>query len=62
MLQAARRPLPEYRVVSVHGAAHRQSFEVDCVVDGGVVAKGVGSSRQRAEQQAAAAMLEQLKK
>jgi ribonuclease III len=60
MLQAARRPLPEYRVVSVHGAAHRQSFEVECVVDGGRIAKGVGSSRQRAEQQAAAAMLEEL--
>ena len=63
MLQAAHRPLPEYRVVAVDGAAHRQSFEVECVVAGlGMSAKGSGSSRQRAEQQAADAMLDQLKK
>jgi ribonuclease III len=59
VLQAAHRPLPLYRVVSVEGAAHRQSFEVECVVDD-VVAKGNGSSRQRAEQGAARAMLEKL--
>ena len=58
-LQAARRPLPAYRVLSVHGAAHRQSFEVECAV-GELSARGNGSSRQRAEQEAARAMLEQL--
>jgi ribonuclease-3 len=58
-LQAARRPLPAYRVLSVHGAAHRQSFEVECAV-GELTARGNGSSRQRAEQEAARAMLEQL--
>jgi len=58
-LQAAHRPLPLYRVVSVHGAAHRQSFEVECVVQD-LVAKGTGSSRQKAEQGAARAMLEKL--
>jgi ribonuclease III len=60
MLQAAHKPLPEYRVVSVRGEQHRQSFEVECVVAGGLTALGSGSSRQRAEQQAAAAMLEKL--
>lgn len=59
VLQAAHRPLPLYRVVSVQGAAHRQSFEVECVVQD-LVAKGTGSSRQKAEQGAARAMLEQL--
>jgi len=60
-LQARHQPLPEYRVVSVHGAAHRQSFEVECVVHGlGLRATGTGSSRQRAEQQAARGVLEQL--
>jgi ribonuclease-3 len=58
-LQAAHRPLPLYRLVSVRGAAHRQSFEVECVVDE-LCARGTGSSRQRAEQEAARAMLEQL--
>lgn len=60
-LQAARQRLPEYRVLSVQGAAHRQSFEVECVVaDAGLSATGSGTSRQRAEQQAALAMLEKL--
>ena len=58
-LQAARRPLPAYRVLSVRGAAHRQSFEVECAV-GELTALGTGSSRQRAEQEAARAMLEKL--
>ena len=58
-LQAEHRPLPLYRLVSVQGAAHRQSFEVECVV-AELSARGTGSSRQRAEQDAARAMLEQL--
>ena len=57
MLQAAHRSLPLYRVTAVQGAAHRQSFEVECVVDE-MSARGTGSSRQRAEQEAARAMLE----
>ena len=57
MLQAAHRSLPLYRVTAVQGAAHRQSFEVECVVDE-MSARGTGSSRQKAEQEAARAMLE----
>jgi ribonuclease-3 len=60
-LQAEHRPLPEYRVLSVKGAAHRQSFEVECLVpDTDLRSTGNGTSRQRAEQQAALAMLEKL--
>ena len=59
ILQAARKPLPEYRVVSVQGEAHKQSFEVECAA-GDLTARGRGSSRQRAEQHAAAALLEKL--
>jgi ribonuclease-3 len=63
MLQSRRQRLPEYRVVSVRGAAHRQSFEVECLVaEAGLSATGSGTSRQRAEQQAATAMLEKLGK
>ena len=58
-LQAARRPLPAYRVIAVQGAAHRQSFEVECAV-GDLTARGSGSSRQRAEQDAAREMLKKL--
>jgi ribonuclease-3 len=59
MLQAAHRPLPVYRLVSVHGAAHRQSFEVECRAED-VSGRGTGSSRQRAEQEAARTVLERL--
>ena len=58
-LQGEHRPLPVYRLITVQGAAHRQSFEVECAV-GELSARGSGSSRQRAEQEAARAMLEQL--
>ena len=59
LLQGEHRGLPLYRLISVRGAAHRQSFEVECVV-GELSARGTGSSRQRAEQEAARAMLEAL--
>ena len=63
ILQARQRKLPEYRVVSVRGAAHKQSFEVECVIaELGLSATGSGTSRQRAEQQAAQAMLARLDK
>src|SRR6185503_10214428 len=53
-LQAKRLKLPEYRVVSVQGEAHKQSFEVECRVAAlDLSATGSGTSRQRAEQQAA---------
>ncbi|WP_058554587.1 ribonuclease III [Thiohalocapsa sp. ML1] len=57
-LQARRRPVPEYSVVEVSGAAHDQSFHVRCrLPDDGAEASGQGSSRRRAEQEAASAML-----
>ena len=61
ILQARQRRLPEYRVLTVRGAAHQQSFEVECVIaDLGLSTSGSGTSRQRAEQQAAQAMLDKL--
>jgi ribonuclease III len=63
ILQARHRPLPQYRVVAVQGEAHRQSFEVECsVAELNLTATGTGTSRQRAEQQAAKALLEILEK
>jgi ribonuclease-3 len=62
-LQARHRRLPQYRVVALQGEAHRQSFEVECsVVELGLTATGTGTSRQRAEQQAAKALLEKLER
>jgi ribonuclease III len=63
VLHARREQLPEYRVVGTSGAAHDRSFEVECVLAGlGLKATGSGSSRQRAEQEAAKAVLAQIAK
>lgn len=60
-LQARHQALPRYEVVATLGAAHRQTFEVECVVETlGLRARGSGSSRRSAEQKAAAALLRQL--
>lgn len=65
LLQGRRQKLPQYRVVATRGAAHKQTFEVECSVDSPVGepkrATGSGSSRRIAEQQAAEHMLELLK-
>jgi ribonuclease-3 len=61
LLQGRRLKLPEYHVVSVDGEAHKQSFQVECrVPDLDLRATGSGTSRQRAEQQAAQLVLQQI--
>jgi ribonuclease-3 len=63
LMQAQRRPLPEYRVAATSGAAHKQIFEVECLLpDLGLRAIGSGTSRQRAEQRAAEAVLADMEK
>jgi ribonuclease-3 len=58
LLQAGRRPLPHYEVLAVTGSQHEQRFHVVCsLADGKERADGTGTSRRRAEQQAAANML-----
>ncbi len=60
-LQARSRALPVYSVQSIGGEAHAQTFLVSCLVpDVGVATDGLGSSRRRAEQLAAARALERL--
>ena len=61
LMHARGKPVPEYRVVATHGAPHQRSFEVECVIEG-MLTKGSGTSRQRAEQEAARAMLDKLEK
>ncbi|BDM63628.1 ribonuclease 3 [Shewanella sp. NFH-SH190041] len=62
-LQGFKKPLPEYQVVKVEGEAHDQTFTVECrVKDLSQSVVGVGSSRRKAEQMAAAQVLELLKK
>jgi ribonuclease-3 len=61
-LQARKFQLPIYRVVGTLGAAHRQTFDVECEVpELNRCERGIGNSRRAGEQAAAAAMLEVLK-
>lgn len=60
-LQGRGKGLPDYELMSVHGADHRQQFRVACrLADLDLVFEGQDSSRRRAEQRAAAAALEAL--
>lgn len=62
VLQSRKMKLPLYRVVGTLGAAHKQTFEVECeVAELGLVERGIGASRRAGEQAAAAAMLIVLK-
>jgi ribonuclease-3 len=58
-LHARGKQPPQYRVVATHGAPHARSFDVECIADE-TRTRGEGTSRQRAEQEAAKAMLAKL--
>ncbi len=61
-LQGRKMKLPAYTVVGTLGAAHKQSFDVECEISELHLAeRGIGGSRRAAEQAAAAAMLQTLK-
>jgi ribonuclease-3 len=57
-LQGRKMKLPVYRVAATLGAAHKQTFDVECEIpELGAVERGIGASRRAGEQAAAAAML-----
>ena len=61
-LQGRKMKLPQYKVVATVGAAHRQTFDVECdIPELGLTERGIGGSRRAGEQAAAAAMLATLK-
>jgi ribonuclease-3 len=61
-LQGRRMKLPIYRVAATLGAAHKQTFDVECEIpELRAVERGIGASRRAAEQAAAAAMMLALK-
>jgi ribonuclease-3 len=61
-LQGRKLKLPSYRVVATLGAAHRQTFDVECeIAELNLAERGIGGSRRAAEQAAATAMLDTLK-
>lgn len=59
-LQSIGKPLPRYEVIDVSGDQHEQTFRVLCAAGVGADTQGEGSSRRKAEQAAARAMLQQL--
>ena len=61
-LQGRKMTLPIYRVVGTLGAAHKQTFDVECEIsEFGRAERGIGGSRRAGEQAAAAAMLAYVK-
>ncbi|APW43633.1 ribonuclease III [Rhodoferax saidenbachensis] len=61
-LQGRKMKLPVYTVVGTIGAAHKQSFDVECEIpELGLAERGIGGSRRAGEQAAAGAMLQTLK-
>jgi ribonuclease-3 len=60
-LQGRKMKLPLYKVVGTLGAAHKQSFDVECEIpELRLAERGIGGSRRAGEQAAAAAMLQTL--
>jgi ribonuclease-3 len=60
-LQARGRPLPDYSLQREEGADHAKKFFVSCeLTDDGTLAEASGRSRRKAEQAAAALLLEML--
>ena len=61
-LQGRKMNLPIYRVVGTQGAAHQQTFDVECeIIEYRRAERGIGASRRSGEQAAAVAMLAYLK-
>ncbi len=61
-LQGRKMSLPIYRVVGTQGAAHQQTFDVECeIIEYRHAERGMGASRRSGEQAAAVAMLAYIK-
>jgi ribonuclease III len=61
-LQAHKMPLPTYTVIGTVGAAHEQTFDIECHVPSlQKIKRGIGNTRRAGEQAAAAAVLETMK-
>ena len=60
-LQSKHQPLPQYMVKRIEGAAHQQTFYVECVTERpAFMVEGTGTTRRAAEQDAAARVLARL--
>lgn len=63
LLQARKIALPQYSVVAARGAAHSQTFEVECLIpELSLRTTGSGGSRRIAEQEAALRAFEKIRR
>jgi ribonuclease-3 len=63
LLQGRKIALPQYSVIAIQGAAHSQTFEIECLIpELSVRTTGSGGSRRVAEQEAALRAFEQLRR
>ncbi len=60
LVQARGWPLPDYRVVGQQGPDHARRFLIEVALPNGIVGRGEGTSKKRAEQRAARHALERL--
>lgn len=60
LLQARRRPRPDYLLVASSGPDHQRHYEVEVSADGTALGRGEGATKKRAEQEAARCALEYL--
>lgn len=60
MAQEKKNSTPEYKLLKEEGPAHEMIFEMAVYIEGDEVGRGKGSSKQKAEQQAAMDALKQL--
>ncbi|MCK5916907.1 MAG: ribonuclease III [Cocleimonas sp.] len=62
-LQARDYSIPQYKLISTKGHAHRQLFTAECFIEGlNIRTQGISTSRRKAEQKAALSAFEQVKK
>lgn len=63
LLQGRGHGLPDYQLLQSYGEAHSKTFVIGCEIDAlGLKVEAQGSSRRKAEQSAAAAILDQIEK
>lgn len=60
LLQAHRQQRPEYLLTASHGPDHQRRYEVEVLAAGSVLGRGEGTTKKRAEQEAARCALERL--
>ncbi len=61
-LQGRGQPAAEYRLVGESGPDHQKTFQIEVWINGECLARGEGSTKKEAEQQAARSALEQLER